>query len=78
MKLKNEECDCCSYPGEVTEYTEAMTENGHKTLRLCEICAGTHLAVAIKYPSQCPDIKLYKSVAQLGNMILEEIRNLKG
>lgn len=70
-----QECDCCSYPGRLYLFRDTPVERGGtEDLWLCEVCDGTHLAIARKYPSQCPDVSLYQSIAQLGNIILDEIR----
>lgn len=71
------ECDSCGYPGRLSLFKETRTHAGEEDLWLCEVCSGTLLSIARKYPSQCPDQALYRSVAILGNMILEEIRNSK-
>ncbi len=69
------ECDCCDYPGRLSSFPHTPIEGGRQTsLWLCEVCSGTHLAIAKKYPSQCPDPTLYISIAQLGNILLDAIR----
>lgn len=68
------ECDCCHYPGRVSMFKDTMCASGTFDLVLCEVCSQSYLSVALKYPLQCPDTKLYQSVAVLGNMLLEAIR----
>ena len=73
------ECSCCNYPGRVAKFDQTMVserhhEHNHLDIWLCEICANTHLSVAFKYPDQCPDRRLYTSIAVIGNMLLEAIR----
>ena len=68
------ECDCCGYPGRVALFPDTLCESGARDWTLCEVCATTHLSIAEKYPRQCPDVHLYKSIAILGNMLLEAIR----
>jgi len=75
-------CDSCDYPGRVALYIGCMvSERCHgvqrKDILLCEVCATTHLSVQHKYPDQCNDSRLHKSLAILGNMILEAIREAK-
>lgn len=68
------ECECCHYPGRLETFPGTMTHRGQRDLVLCEVCANTYLSIAEKYPNQCPDGQLYRSVAVLGNMLLEAIR----
>jgi len=69
------ECDSCDYPGRVSLFENTHTEAGDRDLWLCEVCANTLLSIATKYPHQFRDSVLYRSIAMLGNMLLEEIRN---
>lgn len=69
-----QECDCCSFPGRLHEFKAMMVHGGQEDLWLCEVCSQTYLSVARKYPAQCPDVQLYKSIAIIANMLLEEIR----
>ena len=76
------ECDSCGFPGKVAIYNCHVSAKHHnstpfKDCFLCEVCANTHLSNQFKYPDQCNDHLLHKSIAILGNMILEEIRNSK-
>lgn len=68
-------CACCSFEGRVELFQSHRTSRGLEDFYLCEICAQTHLAIAYTYPEQCHDSNLYKSIAVLGNIILEELRN---
>lgn len=69
------DCDCCCYPGRLKLFKDTPVEGMNKRdLWLCEVCSSTFLSKARKYPQQCSDIDLYKSIAMLGNMLLEEIR----
>lgn len=74
------ECDCCHYEGRVADFPQTLCGSGRRDLVLCEVCATTYLSIATKYPNQCSDPQLYKSIAVLGNMLLEAIRegNSKG
>lgn len=74
------ECDCCQYEGRVADFPKTLCASGLRDLVLCEVCATTYLSIAEKYPNQCSDPQLYKSIAVLGNMLLEAIRegNIKG
>ncbi len=71
------DCDCCQYPGRVATFPNTMTHRGCRDLVLCEVCSQTYLSVALKYPMQCPDTQLYRSIAIIGNMLLEAIREGK-
>lgn len=69
------ECDCCSYPGRLSFFPDTSTEGSQTSdLWLCEVCSGTLLSVAEKFPRQCQDPVLYKSIAMLGNILLDAIR----
>lgn len=68
------ECDCCEYETEVRSY-KVTNQFGSLTEHwFCEICANTYLATAVASPEKCPDDRLYKSVAYIGNLILDEIK----
>ncbi len=71
------ECDCCHYPGRVAEFPNTLTDRGRCDLVLCEVCSQTHLSLARKYPLQCSDAQLYRSIGFIANMLLEAIREGK-
>jgi len=69
------ECDSCHYPGRLAYFRNVIIEGGKEVnLWLCEVCSQTHLSQARTFPSQCPDCRLYESIAALGNILLEAIR----
>lgn len=72
------ECDSCGFPGKVALYHCHVSASHHQTpykdCFFCEVCANTFIANQFKYPEQCSNHELQKSIAILGNMILEEIR----
>ncbi len=68
-------CECCEYPAPVHEFDIGLPV---RKAQLCEICSGTHLSIAVTYPDQCPDDRIYKALGYIGNMILEAVaRNPK-
>lgn len=72
-------CDSCQYPGRLAMFPKTMVSKelhgaAYKDMWLCEVCAKTHLSVAAKFPRQCSDPRLYQSIAQLGNLLLDAIR----
>lgn len=69
------ECECCNYPGRVSVFPNTPYADGQsRDFTLCEVCSQTYLSIAVKYPRQCPDSQLYRSIAVIGNMLLEAIR----
>jgi hypothetical protein len=58
-------CECCDSLVMCKKYGKFY---------LCEICHSTHLGIAVLAPSQCPDVKLYKSIAWIANRLLAEIK----
>ena len=81
MTREVSECYNCGYETETEEYTsdygEAIRHNFPEVIRLCDVCANTHLGNATRYPRVCPDVKLYTSIAYIANMILDAIRKDK-
>lgn len=71
------DCACCQYPGRLALFENTPCGRVNRDLLLCEVCSQTMLSIALKYPLQCPDPNLYRSVAILGNMLLEAIRGDK-
>lgn len=67
-------CDCCGYPGLLNDAESTMTDAGSRDLAFCEVCSNTYLSIARTYPEQCQDGRLYRSIAIIANMLLEEIR----
>lgn len=68
------ECACCQYPGRVALFEKTPCGRETYDLFLCEVCSQTMLSIALKYPLQCPDPNLYRSIAVIGNMLLGAIR----
>ncbi len=72
------ECDSCGFPGKVALYHCHVSASHHQTpykdCFFCEVCANTFIANQFKYPEQCSNHERQKSIAILGNMILEEVR----
>lgn len=77
MTAKREECEACGYETELSLFPDWHTEHGREDVWLCEVCANTHLGKVRTYPSQVPDTQLYRSIAILGNMILDAIKEQK-
>ena len=67
-------CDCCEYYAPLKRFEDMRTSHGIRDLWLCEICASTHLSVAVVYPDQCPDPYLHKAAGWIGNHLLAAIR----
>lgn len=67
-------CDNCGYP--TIDLKETKKYSG-EVFNLCRICFGTFLGHASIYPNQVSDDKLYKSIAYVTNMILDEIEEIK-
>lgn len=72
------ECECCGYWA-ATSVFEGHAEGLHalekRETYLCEVCSSTHLSLAVTYPSQCPDARLWMSIGWIANRILDEIRS---
>lgn len=68
------ECACCQYHGRVALFKKTPCGRETRDLFLCEVCSKTMLSIALKYPLQCPDPNLYRSVAVIANMLLAAIR----
>ena len=81
MAKEVSECYNCGYETETENYTldhsEVIRHNLPEEIRLCDVCANTHLGNATRYPLVCPDVKLYTSIAYIANMILTAIREDK-
>lgn len=71
---ENGNCDNCGYP--TTDLKHSKKYTGEE-FNLCKICYGTFLGHASIYPSQVSDDKLYKSIAYVTNLILDEIEEIK-
>jgi len=65
------ECDNCGYDTKLEVFH--YSGNPPRDVYLCRICANTRLSVAIEYPEQCPDTRLYKSIGWIANEILATI-----
>lgn len=65
-------CDNCGYTTKTKLYAKGNSRE--EKVRLCAICAKTLLSVAVQFPSQCPDTKLYKSIGYIANLLLDAIQ----
>ena len=73
VKTKMDLCDNCEYYTKVKLY-EFYEDNG--PYYFCDVCAGTWLDMATKFPNQVNDKLMCKSVAHLFNQVLDEIRDV--
>jgi len=64
------ECSCCEYYTDVTRYED-------EDMLLCDVCAHTFLSRRYKGVSQGEEY-LMQSLGYIANMLLDEIRKLKG
>ena len=69
-----DDCACCGYCTQVSRFPG---NGGGEDLWLCEICSSTRLSMSVRYPGQCVDIHLNRSVGWIANKILDEIRHTR-
>lgn len=71
-----QECDCCGCEVPLKDFRRPPRQAHMKPLpdaRLCKVCSSTWFSHAVMYPDQCPDARLHRSIAAIGNMILDAI-----
>lgn len=68
------ECENCRCRSKVSMFDNTSTEEGRRDIWLCEVCSSSGLSLALTYPEQCSDITLYRSISQIANLLLDEIR----
>ncbi len=70
-------CENCGHEGTKTGLFQCHVEGGPVFDRVpknyCQVCSSTFLSSATNYPSQCSDVKLYKSIGWIANEILRKI-----
>lgn len=70
------ECECCGCEVPL-KYFQSLPRPARaapsRDKRLCIVCSSTYFSHAVMYPETCPDTRLYRSLAALGNMILDAI-----
>ena len=66
------ECNCCGYDTELKAVKNIIPEE--ESYYLCEICRSTLIGNLLFYPGGYENHPLLKSVAYIGNMILDEVR----
>lgn len=71
------ECQCCNYWAATADFNcDYQRSTGErKNFVFCKICSNTMLSLAVKYPSQCQDPGLYKSIGWIGNYLADLIRD---
>lgn len=62
-------CNCCG-----CDVPTAETTVHNQPAYMCRVCYETGLGRAFTHPTIVKDAELYKSLAQLGNLLLKEIR----
>lgn len=80
QESKLDECDNCEYTTELKAYKKPPSfpqdENEEDKYNFfCNVCSSTFLSSATNYPKQVSDVKLYKSIGYIANMILDKLKN---
>ena len=71
---EDRECESCG-----SDEVKTISHEGHKSGKreLCIICYSTLVANATEYPEQYPNVDLFTTIAQVGNLILKKLEEDK-
>ena len=68
-----EDCNSCGAEAPVFEFTQNRNfPRENNKVFLCELCSSTRIGNAHEYPEQFPDHVLMKTIAAVGNIILDK------
>lgn len=71
-------CENCGHEGAKTRRFECHGEQlkgvfDRAERHYCNVCSATFLSAATNYPTQCPDVRLWKSIGWIANEILSRL-----
>jgi hypothetical protein len=69
-QTKRDECECCRYETEVTNYGVGGLSDEERWY--CELCSSTMASARMHYGS--PDAEVLKTICYIGNVLRDEIR----
>ena len=70
-------CDSCTAEAPLAEFTSDNPKLDKRIKHICNLCAGSFVGNATEWPRQHDNVTLFQTIAQIGNLILDEITGRK-